>query len=67
MIDLESALKNESHDLSLWDKMAELEKSVDPLVQKAEKWSYSNLDGMDPSEIVVAKSLRLMTRIKLNR
>ncbi|KAG4027419.1 hypothetical protein MFRU_030g00550 [Monilinia fructicola] len=66
VIDLESALKADSHDLTLWEKMTELEKIVEPLVQAAEKWSYSDVDAMDPSERVVAKSLRLMTRIKLN-
>ncbi|KAJ8070830.1 hypothetical protein OCU04_001191 [Sclerotinia nivalis] len=44
----------------------ELEKTIEPLVQEAEKWSCPNVDGMDPSERVVAKSLRMMTRIKLN-
>lgn len=33
----------------------------------AETWSYPNVDGMDPAETVVAQSLRLMARIKLNR
>ncbi|QSZ33649.1 hypothetical protein DSL72_005217 [Monilinia vaccinii-corymbosi] len=66
VIDLESALKSDSHDLTLWEKMSELEQVVEPLVQAAEKWSYADVDAMDPSERVVAKSLRLMTRIKLN-
>ncbi|KAF5876261.1 putative c6 zinc finger domain-containing protein [Botrytis fragariae] len=66
VIDLESSLKSESHDLKLWEAMAGLEKTIEPLVQNAEKWSYGNVDYMEPSESVVAKSLRLMTRIKLN-
>ncbi|KAA8574664.1 hypothetical protein EYC84_003914 [Monilinia fructicola] len=37
VIDLESALKADSHDLTLWEKMTELEKIVEPLVQAAEK------------------------------
>lgn len=66
VIDLEASLKMESHNLTLWAQMAELEKTIEPLVQHAEKWSCSNVDGMDVSERVVAKSLRMMTRIKLN-
>ncbi|TGO23907.1 hypothetical protein BPAE_0117g00020 [Botrytis paeoniae] len=66
VIDLESSLKSESHDLKLWETMAGLERTIEPLVQNAEKWSYGNVDDMEPSESVVAKSLRMMTRIKLN-
>ncbi|KAF7868496.1 hypothetical protein EAF04_005027 [Stromatinia cepivora] len=66
VIDLEASLKLESHNLTLWAQMAELEKTIEPLVQEAETWSYPNVDGMDLSERVVAKSLRMMTRIKLN-
>lgn len=67
VIDLESSLKSESHDLKLWETMAGLERTIEPLVQNAEKWPYGNSDDMEPSESVVAKSLRMMTRIKLNR
>lgn len=67
VIDLESALKTDTHNLTLWGKMGELERRIEPLVREAEKWSYANIDGMDPSEKVVAKSLRIMARIKLNR
>ncbi|TGO70040.1 hypothetical protein BOTNAR_0004g00250 [Botryotinia narcissicola] len=66
VIDLESSLKSESHDLKLWETMTGLERTIEPLVQNAEKWSYGNSDDMEPSESVVAKSLRMMTRIKLN-
>ncbi|ESZ98728.1 hypothetical protein SBOR_0966 [Sclerotinia borealis F-4128] len=66
VIDLESSLKTDCHDLILWKTMAELEKTIEPLVQEAERWSYAHVDEMDPSEGVVAKSLRIMTRIKLN-
>ncbi|KAF7884803.1 hypothetical protein EAF00_010621 [Botryotinia globosa] len=66
VIDLESSLKSESHDLKLWETMAGLERTIEPLVQNAEKWSHGNSDDMEPSESVVAKSLRMMARIKLN-
>ncbi|KAF7899266.1 uncharacterized protein EAF01_008479 [Botrytis porri] len=66
VIDLESSLKSESHDLKLWETMTGLERTIEPLVENAERWSYENVDDMEPSESVVAKSLRMMTRIKLN-
>ncbi|KAI9645510.1 hypothetical protein NHQ30_006250 [Ciborinia camelliae] len=66
VIDLESSLKTDCHNLILWEKMIELEKTIGPLVQETERFSYANVDEMDPSERVVAKSLRIMTCIKLN-
>ena len=52
----------------IYRKMVELETRIAPLVESAEKWTFtSNLaPPMDQAETCLVRSLRSMTRIKLN-
>ncbi|KAM3084662.1 hypothetical protein ACMFMG_003125 [Clarireedia jacksonii] len=63
--DLESTMKLSSSSLDLWDRMTELERTIEPLVNQAETWTFHSSGNLS-SEGDVARNLRLMARIKLN-
>jgi hypothetical protein len=65
--DLEATIKLNSGSLDLWDRMAELERTIEPLVNEAETWAFHSSGSPASVEEDVARNLRLMARIKLNR
>ncbi|PQE18685.1 c6 zinc finger domain-containing protein [Rutstroemia sp. NJR-2017a BBW] len=65
--DLESTIKLNSGSLDLWNRMTELERTIEPLVNEAETWTFHSSGNPASMEGDVARNLRLMARIKLNR
>ncbi len=53
----------------IYEKMKRLEDFIGPLVEQAETWTFDGpLDQpVDATERVLARSLKAMARIKLNR
>lgn len=69
VIELNTAVK-EGVDMSpIYEKMKELEAYLEPLLTQSETWMLpsTTTSSVDVTEEVVARSLRSMTRIKLNR
>lgn len=69
VIELNTAVKEGADMQPLFEKMKELEAYLEPLLAQAETWMLpsTTTSPMDFSEAVVARSLRSMARIKLNR
>lgn len=55
--------------LPIYDKMKEMENFLEPLLTQSENWllTSTTTSPVDPTEAVVARSLRCMASIKLNR
>lgn len=53
----------------IYDRMTELEAFLEPLLSHSESWmlTATTTSPVDPTEEVVARSLRCMASIKLNR
>lgn len=69
VIELNAAVK-EGVDMSpIYEKMKELEAYLEPLLTQSETWMLpsTTTSPVDVTEEVVARSLRSMARIKLNR
>jgi hypothetical protein len=68
VVDLNQAIEREQDLSILCGRMQVLHQAFEPLVAASDSW-YSNMDAQTPSEpeALAARSLRCMSKIKLNR
>lgn len=69
VIELNKAVAKEDADMNpLFERMKDLEASMGPLLSHSETWilTSTTTSPVDPTEAVVARSLRCMATIKLN-
>lgn len=69
VIDLNRAFTNKSDLTPVYQRMRDLEASLEPLLHQTSSWQLlsSITSPVDSEEAVVARSLRCMAGIKLNR
>lgn len=69
VIELNKAVKENGDMNPIYEKMKDLEKFLEPLLAQSEAWLLTSTvtSPVDPTEAVVARSLRCMASIKLNR
>lgn len=69
VIELNKAVKEHADMVPIYVKMRELETFLEPLLSLSELWPLTSTttSPVDPTEAVVARSLRCMASIKLNR
>lgn len=69
VIELNKAIKENADMAPIHRKMTELENSIEPLLARSEPWLLpaTTTSPLDPAETVLARSLRCMATIKLNR
>lgn len=68
VIDMEIALKLKTDMLSIWERMVELESTIDTLVTSSETWKASSSEVANSySEMNVTFALRNIAKIKMNR
>ena len=68
VIELDVTLKTNSSTAEIWQRMLELEHTIEPLTSKADSWALESFPpvALDMSELKVAQALRGIARIKLN-
>lgn len=68
VIELNKAVKENADMNPIYEKMKELEAFLQPLLSRSESWllASTTTSPVDPTEEVVARSLRCMASIKLN-
>lgn len=69
VIELNKAVKENADMYPIYERMKELERFLEPLLSHCEAWllTSTTTSPVDPTEAVVARSLRCMASIKLNR
>lgn len=69
VIDTEMTLKSRLDMSAIWERMLKLESMIEPLVANSDTWTYapSSAPATDLSELTVARTLRYIAKIKLNR
>lgn len=69
VIELNKAVESNADMSHIYKRMKDLELFLEPLTSASERWTLTSTttSPVDQSEEVVARSLRCMARIKLNR
>lgn len=69
VIELNKAIAEGADMSPIYERMKALETSLQPLLLHSETWIFTatNTSVVDPTEDVVARSLRCMASVKLNR
>ncbi|KAI2618788.1 hypothetical protein GGR54DRAFT_142717 [Hypoxylon sp. NC1633] len=68
VIDFNKARKEQSDMAPIFHRMRELERLLEPLITKSEKWlnTCALTQPVDKNELVLSQSLRCISRIKMN-
>lgn len=69
VINLDAISRSKSNPTSTWDRMLELDAILEPLIAQADSWNLTSTPAvsLDKAEMKVARALRGIARIKLNR